>query len=104
MIKFLLVSYILVTAVTSCNQKQQSQNNQTSEHHSIEADNKAPYKDMKFDVKKDLVCGMPTSAGITDTAHYKGKVYGFCAKECNWIFHSKFTSISAQSLPPEGSC
>jgi hypothetical protein len=36
MIKFLLVSYILVTAVTSCNQKQQSQNNQTSEHHSIE--------------------------------------------------------------------
>jgi type I restriction-modification system DNA methylase subunit len=25
------------------------------------------------------------------------------AKECReWIFHSKFTSISAQSLPPEG--
>ena len=21
-----------------------------------------------------------------------------------WIFHSKFTSISAQSLPPEGRC
>jgi L-2-hydroxyglutarate oxidase len=23
---------------------------------------------------------------------------------CAWIFHSKFTSISAQSLPPEGRC
>lgn len=82
MIKFILVSYILVTAVTSCKQNQQSQNNQTSEHHSIEAGNMATYKDMKFADKKDLVCGMPTSAGITDTAHYKGKVYGFCAKEC----------------------
>jgi YHS domain-containing protein len=25
---------------------------------------------------------MPASAGIADTAHYKGKVYGFCSKEC----------------------
>jgi YHS domain-containing protein len=35
-----------------------------------------------LDSKKDLVCGMPASAGIADTAHYKGKVYGFCSKEC----------------------
>jgi YHS domain-containing protein len=32
--------------------------------------------------KKDLVCGMPVSAGIGDTAHYNGKVYGFCSQEC----------------------
>jgi len=25
---------------------------------------------------------MPVSAGVNDTAHYKGKVYGFCATEC----------------------
>jgi YHS domain-containing protein len=35
-----------------------------------------------LDSKKDHVCGMPVSAGISDTAHYKGKVYGFCSKEC----------------------
>ena len=34
------------------------------------------------DNKKDPSCGMPVSAGIGDTAHYKGKVLGFCSKEC----------------------
>jgi len=38
------------------------------------------------DNKKDLSCGMPVSAGIGDTAHYKGKVYGFCSKECKDAF------------------
>jgi YHS domain-containing protein len=32
--------------------------------------------------KKDFACGMPVTAGIADTAHYKGKAYGFCSKEC----------------------
>ena len=35
-----------------------------------------------LDNKKDPTCGMPTSAGVSDTAHYNGKVIGFCAKEC----------------------
>ena len=35
-----------------------------------------------FENKKDYICGMPISAGVSDTAHYKGKVYGFCATEC----------------------
>lgn len=45
------------------------------------------FKDIVFDSKKDLVCGMPTSAGISDTAHFKGKVYGFCSKECKDEFY-----------------
>ncbi len=32
--------------------------------------------------KKDLSCGMPLTAGLEDTAHYKGKAYGFCSTEC----------------------
>ena len=36
--------------------------------------------------KRDFICGMPVSAGISDTAHYKGKVYGFCATECKEEF------------------
>jgi len=35
-----------------------------------------------FDYRKDLVCGMPVSAGVSDTVHYQGKIYGFCAVEC----------------------
>lgn len=46
-----------------------------------------PAPEKKFDSiafasPKDLVCGMPVTAGVEDTAHYKDKVYGFCAKEC----------------------
>jgi len=41
------------------------------------------------DNKKDFNCGMPLTAGIGDTAHYKGKVYGFCSKECKDAFLAK---------------
>jgi YHS domain-containing protein len=44
------------------------------------------YKDLKFAVNKDLVCGMPLSAEIGDTAYYKNKLYGFCSKECKDSF------------------
>lgn len=39
-------------------------------------------KNLKVDNVKDLTCGMPLTAGVMDTAHYKGKLYGFCSKEC----------------------
>lgn len=32
--------------------------------------------------KKDPSCGMPVSAGISDTAHYEKYVLGFCSTEC----------------------
>ncbi|SJZ59893.1 YHS domain-containing protein [Sediminibacterium ginsengisoli] len=38
------------------------------------------------DNKKDPACGMPVTAGITDTAQYKSKVLGFCSKECKTEF------------------
>ena len=34
------------------------------------------------DNTKDSTCGMPLTAGIEDTLHYKGKVLGFCSTEC----------------------
>jgi len=47
---------------------------------------KAGLKKLAYDSKKDLVCGMPVTAGIEDTLHYKGKLYGFCAKQCKEEF------------------
>lgn len=38
------------------------------------------------DNKKDPTCGMPVTAGISDTAHYKNKVVGFCSSECKAEF------------------
>ena len=40
------------------------------------------FKAIKFDNKKDFICGMPLTAGVADTANYKGKVYGFCSVGC----------------------
>jgi YHS domain-containing protein len=38
------------------------------------------------DNKKDPTCGMPVTAGISDTAHYDNKVIGFCAAGCKEEF------------------
>jgi YHS domain-containing protein len=40
------------------------------------------FEHMLVDNKKDPSCGMPVTAGISDTSHYKNKVLGFCSKEC----------------------
>ena len=41
------------------------------------------FRKVEFASKKDVTCGMPlTARNIKDTAHYKGKVYGFCSQEC----------------------
>jgi len=53
----------------------------------VQQKNSVPvYTPAMLDSKKDLVCGMPVTEGISDTAHYKGKVYGFCSKECKEEF------------------
>ncbi len=41
---------------------------------------------IQTDDKRDPVCYMPVSAGITDTAVYHDKVYGFCSAECKRLF------------------
>lgn len=46
------------------------------------------------DNKQDPSCGMPLTAGIGDTVHYKGKVYGFCSDECKQIFLKNADSLS----------
>jgi YHS domain-containing protein len=39
-----------------------------------------------LDNKKDPTCGMPVTAGVSDTAIYKNKVIGFCSGECKAEF------------------
>jgi YHS domain-containing protein len=50
------------------------------------ADHAIDLSEVVLAINKDLACGMPIRAGVTDTAHYKGKVYVFCAKECKEAF------------------
>lgn len=37
---------------------------------------------------KDLVCSMKVKQGDCDTAHYQGKIYGFCAEGCKESFQA----------------
>jgi YHS domain-containing protein len=52
-----------------------------------------------LDNKKDPTCGMPVTAGVSDTAHYKNKVIGFCSGECKAEFLKNPTAnIAAAEL------
>jgi YHS domain-containing protein len=82
---FFITGLLVIAGIFfSCNQKP---NPETT---SIEI-NKSDSIQKKFtasmvDNKKDPSCGMPLTAGIEDTVHYDGKVYGFCSDECKQIF------------------
>ena len=78
--KRILAISILLAACTSHSQKENAATG-TKDTTSFQAPVN-PYKNITFASTKDLNCGMPLSAGIGDTAHYKGKIYGFCSTEC----------------------
>ncbi len=43
----------------------------------------------------DLICDMKVERSAEDTAHYQGKIYGFCSESCKESFQenpSKYTS------------
>jgi putative intracellular protease/amidase/YHS domain-containing protein len=44
------------------------------------------YKDLRFANERDPICHMPVGAGVADTAHFNGKVYGFCSSGCKDAF------------------
>lgn len=58
---------------------------------------KPDLKSLHFDYAKDPACGMPLRAGLEDTTHYKGKLYGFCSKECKEAFLKDPASYLAQA-------
>lgn len=41
---------------------------------------------LHFDCERDPACGMPLHAGLLDSTIYKGKLLGFCSKECKEAF------------------
>ena len=49
--------------------------------------------------KKDPTCGMPVTAGISDTAHYEKNVLGFCSVECkNEFLKNPKANLAAAEL------
>ena len=77
MVAFWMLSCAIM--ITACNQQSKSSSNATP---AATHDEKEALKNIKVDNSNDLVCGMSLTAGIGDTAHYNGKVYGFCSTGC----------------------
>jgi len=57
-------------------------------------------KNLKFDYPKDPACGAALSEGIGDSTEYKGKLYGFCSKECKDKFVKSPESFLARIVIP----
>jgi YHS domain-containing protein len=79
---FLLGAFLLAV---SCSQQTANPENKMAEVSPTETEKVRYTTDMVVNTK-DYACGMPTSAGISDTCHYQGKAYGFCSSECKAEF------------------
>jgi YHS domain-containing protein len=91
----LFCALVLLTSLISCSNTQQVAP-LTRPVELANADT-SKYPVSMVDNKKDLVCGMPLSAGIYDTAHYNGKVFGFCSEECKDAFKKEPKKYAAKN-------
>jgi len=83
--------WISLLALAACHQNPKSEENTdavvSADSMVIKSDSSKPkFTVAMVDNKKDPNCGMPVTAGIADTVHYKGKVFGFCSDECRDAF------------------
>jgi len=85
--KKIVLGIIIITAMAGCNNQPEKTVEKETKPMPVVKDSIADkFAGLAFDSKKDLSCGMPISAGLNDTAHYKGKLYGFCSAECKADF------------------
>lgn len=81
-----LLSVFLFLFLFSCQSGTSDTNKTAKDSITVSKDTSKLFEHMLVDNRKDPSCGMPVTAGISDTAHYKDKVLGFCSKECKEDF------------------
>jgi YHS domain-containing protein len=84
--KILLISIAFFTACNSDSRKEKTPNPAPAATAIMPADSTKTYDQALVDNKKDPSCGMPVTAGVSDTLHFKNKVLGFCSTECKESF------------------
>ena len=89
MFRFLIGSVFVCGLVSACSPaspSQEPENKPIPMHDHAASDQKITVDLASLATEKDLVCGMPLSAGVSDTLRYDGKTYGFCSAECKEAF------------------
>jgi YHS domain-containing protein len=76
-----MASLVLFSCGTS-NDKANAGSAGTNQVAIMDTTNEKTYAVSLVNNKKDPTCGMPVTAGISDTAHYEKNVLGFCSTEC----------------------
>jgi len=84
-----LFVFFLLAAFFACKSRHHVPAMETTTHKDSTTVTTTPgqhFNGIEFASKMDLACGMLLTAGIQDTAHYNGKVYGFCSEDCKKDF------------------
>ena len=88
--KTIMISFVgaglLFTACNSQKTNKEETQKETAMDKVNDTSNLIAFDAAMVDNKKDPTCGMPTTAGISDTAQYDKHVLGFCSSECKAEF------------------
>ena len=82
MIKQFFFTMLVLGTFACSNNPENSNEAQKATMHQSKTAAAAKYTPDMVVNEKDYTCGMPVTAGISDTCHYEGKAYGFCSPEC----------------------
>jgi len=81
-----LCTFLFAACGSNNNEQNENAGKDTTSVMATDTTTQKTYDVALVDNKKDPTCGMPTTAGISDTAHYENKVLGFCSSECKAEF------------------
>ena len=89
---------VAVAGICSCNQQPKSDTTFHSPAYAKSDTSKPKFTRDMVDNVKDPSCGMPLTAGVEDTLHYGGKVYGFCSDECRDEFKKNPAALAKTAV------
>jgi len=87
----------MIAAMTACHNNTNNEDAKKKAMEKVSAPSEQTLEKVATENKKDFICNMPLTAGIGDTANYKGKIYGFCSKECKKEFEKNPTAYIAKA-------
>jgi YHS domain-containing protein len=95
----LVMLSVLNLSCGQTNDKAIINNNDTNHVAKMDTASEKTYAVSLVNNKKDPTCGMPVTAGISDTAHYDNHVLGFCSTECkNEFLKNPKANLAAAEL------
>ncbi len=95
----LLILSMVILSCGQSNDKANASSADTNQVAIIDTSAEKTYALSLVNNKKDPSCGMPVTAGISDTTHYENLVLGYCSTECkNEFLKNPKANLAAAEL------